>query len=228
MSRMTGKVAIVTGAAGGIGSATVRRFVEEGARVLAVDLSEPGLKQFDGEDAVVSRVADTSDPDQIEAYTQAAVDQFGGLDAVALNVAIAGELVPIEQLLVESFDSVYRVNLRGTWLGTKAAIPRLRARGGGAITLTTSIQGLAAIPGTSAYTVTKHALHGMVRGAALELAREGIRVNAGAPGFVETQMLTGMFDDMSDDPDAARAGLASMRTARRRRRSAGVGGAGSC
>ena len=200
MNRLQGKVAIITGAAGGIGSAAVRLFVEEGAKVLAVDQSEAALAEaIAGLDplSVSPYAADVTREDQVEAYTKAAVDRYGGLDIVLLNAGIFGGLSPITDVSAETFDKITAVNMRGPWLGIRAAFPHMKARGGGSIVLTSSIQGISAIPFSTGYTTTKHAVVGMMRGAALEGSQYNIRVNTVNPGLTDTNMMGGIHDSQA-------------------------------
>ena len=212
MGRLDGKVALITGGAGGVGRATARVFVEEGASVLLVDRAESELKGavrgLDPE-RVGYAVADVADAAEADAYVSAAVDRFGGLDIVILNAGITGARLPIEDYPVELFDSVLAVNLRGAWLGLKAAIPHLKKRGKGSVVVTSSVQGQAALAGTTAYTTSKHALIGMVKGAALELAPNDIRVNAVLPGYIDTPMMDRIHKDAAPNaPDAVHQAIA--------------------
>ncbi len=192
MKRLLGKVALITGGSGGMGSAAARLFVEEGARVFLVDRDAAELDRvltsLGGEHAA-GQAADVSDPAQVQAYTRAAAERFGGLDIALLNAGITGPNTPLEDYPLDVFDQVLSVNVRGVWLGLKAAIPFMKARGSGSIVMTSSIQGLSALPGTSGYTTSKHALVGMMKGAALELAPHKIRVNTIHPGYADTPMM---------------------------------------
>jgi NAD(P)-dependent dehydrogenase (short-subunit alcohol dehydrogenase family) len=191
MNRLQGKVALITGGAGGIGRAAAARFVREGASVLLVDRdgSEVEKAAADLGTAAAGVVADVTNADQVEQCFAAAADRFGGLDAVLLNAGITGAHMPLEDYPPDIFDTVMAVNVRAVWLGLRAAIRPLRRRGGGSVIITSSIQGLAAIPYTSAYTTSKHAVVGMMKGAALELARDHIRVNCIHPGMTDTPMM---------------------------------------
>ena len=203
MGRLDGKVAIVTGGAKGMGAAAVRLFTAEGARVLAVDNDLNALERLAhliDHTHLATFAASVADADAVEAYTREAVERFGGLDAVVLNAGITGPNIPIEDYPLDAFDTVLAVDLRGVWLGLRAAIPHMKRRGGGSAVLTSSIQGLSAMPGTSGYTTAKHALVGMMKGAALELAGPGVRVNAVAPGFTETPLLAGALDAIVAEP----------------------------
>lgn len=213
MQRLAGKVAVITGGAGGFGSAAARLFVKEGAKVLAVDRDAAGLDALVrdvGGDAIVGRAADITDAAAVDAYTNEAVERFGGLDIAILNAGITGPRVLLEDYPLEAFDQVLNINLRAAWLGLRAAIPHMKKRGGGSAVVTSSIQGLSAIPGTSAYTTTKHAVIGMMKGAALELAAHNIRVNTVNPGYGDTPMMQRIHAAASpDDPGAVEAALAS-------------------
>ena len=191
MSRLQGKVAVITGGAGGIGRAAGALFVREGASVLLVDRPESGVEEAAREigGAVAGFAADVTDPPQVDAYMREAQDRFGGVDIALLNAGIDGVYTPLEDYPPETFAQVMAVNVGAVWLGLRAAIRPLRRRGGGSVVITSSIQGLSALPCTSAYTTSKHAVVGMMKGAALELAKDNIRVNCIIPGMTDTPMM---------------------------------------
>ncbi len=216
MNRLRGKVVLITGGAGGMGRAAARLFVDEGAQVLIVDRDVAELARVADQipsDRLAMHAADLTQPDQVEACTRAAVDRFGALDIVLLNAGITGPNTPLESYPLEEWDQVMAVNVRAVWLGLKAAIPHLKRRGGGSIVITSSIQGLSAMPNTSAYTTSKHALVGMMKGAALELARDNIRVNSIHPGFADTPMMDRIHQ--SAPPGALEAALSATIPMRR-------------
>jgi len=191
MSRLKGKVAVITGGAGGIGRAAGTLFVREGAAVLLVDKAGSGVEHVAetlGANAA-GFAADVTEAAQVDAYYHEADRRFGGLDIVLLNAGITGAHAPLEDYPLSTFDQVLAVNVRGVWLGLRAAIRPLRRRGRGSIVITSSIQGASALPQTSAYTTSKHAVIGMMKGAALELAQHGIRVNCVLPGMTDTPMM---------------------------------------
>jgi NAD(P)-dependent dehydrogenase (short-subunit alcohol dehydrogenase family) len=186
------KVAIVTGAAGGIGSAVARRLSQEGAKVVVVDLDAVAAvrtaQSLPGEALGVG--ADVGNHDDVDRYTAAAVERFGRIDAVHLNAGYPGKLVPFADSEIEDFDKVIAVNVRGVYLGLRAAIRQMTVQGGGGSIVVTS-SGLGAAGGQmwGPYSASKHAVLGLMRSAALDHARQGIRINALLPGFIDTEMV---------------------------------------
>ena len=214
MGRLEGKIAVVTGAAGGLGAAAARRFVAEGAKVMLVDRDAAVLEQAaraaGPADRIACMAADVTDAHAVETYTQAAVERFGGLDIAVLNAGITGPNIPLEDYELEDFDRVIAVNVRAVWLGMRAAIPHMKKRGGGSVMMTSSIQGLSAMPNTSGYTTSKHALVGMMKQAALELARDRIRVNTVHPGFSDTPMMQRIHESaVPENPKAVEDALSA-------------------
>ncbi len=192
MARLSGKIALITGGAGGIGQAAARQFTDEGARVVLVDRDEAALQSVVrsiGEDIASFEVADVTQPEQVQSYVNAAVDRWGGVDIFLANAGIEGALSPIPDYPIDVFDQVMAVNVRGVWLGLKYVIPVMRDRGGGSIVITSSTAGIGGSAGISAYVTSKHAVIGMMRTAALECAPLGIRVNTVNPAPIETRMM---------------------------------------
>ncbi|HEX3615888.1 MAG TPA: SDR family NAD(P)-dependent oxidoreductase [Solirubrobacteraceae bacterium] len=191
---LTGQVAVVTGAASGLGRGSALRLAAEGCSVIAVDIDEPGLTtlsqaraESDGE--ILTVTADVSDPAQVDAYIKAGVTQFGRIDLHHLNAGIFGTFAPLPDLAVEEFDRVQAVNVRGQFLGLRAAFRRYREqRSSGAVVLTASIASLTGSADLIAYQTSKHATLGLVRGGAMFGGPLGIRVNGVAPGIVPTEL----------------------------------------
>jgi NAD(P)-dependent dehydrogenase (short-subunit alcohol dehydrogenase family) len=198
--RLKDKVAIITGGAGGIGRAAGARFVAEGARVLLADVDENGLRETVadiGSDQVSHCASDVSDPEANRRMVALAEERYGGVDILLANAGTEGQVKSIIDCDVDVFDRVIAVNVRGVWLGLKAAIPALQRRGGGSIIITSSTAGVKGAAGLSPYTTSKHAVIGMMRSAALECAPMGIRVNTVNPCPVETRMMRSLEEGMA-------------------------------
>lgn len=215
MGRFDDQVVAITGAAAGIGREAALRFAQEGAAVVLVDLPGDGLGETvsmveAAGGRAIAVTADVTDEEQVRNYVQAAVGTFGGLDALINNAGIEGRVGPLTELTVDAFDAVLAVNVRGVWLGMKHAAPAIAARGGGAIVNTASVAGLGGTPGIIAYGASKHAVVGMSKTAAMELAPLKIRVNAVCPSPVETRMMRALEAGMNpDDPEAVHALMAA-------------------
>ena len=198
MMRFSKRTVIVTGAASGIGRAAARRFADEGANVVAVDLDHAALEEASAElprDRLLIQVGDTSNREAAEATIAAAVDRFGTVDVLINNAGIASQ-GDITQTSEEDFDRVLAVNVRGYFHMAKAAMPELvKARG--SIVMTSSVSGLGGDWAMFAYNTSKGAVTNMVRAMALDAAKDGVRVNAVNPSFTDT----GMTKSMQDKPD---------------------------
>ena len=208
MGKLSGKVALITGAASGIGASAAQLFAEEGAKVFLVDIDKKALESTTrtiGSELADHMVANVADENQAERYVSATVARFGGIDAALLNAGIEGEVSPITDCSNDLFDKVIAVNLRGVWLGLKHIMPAMANQGGGSIVITSSIAGVRGRPGIAPYVASKHAVIGLMRCAALEGAEQGIRVNTVNPSPVETRMMRSLERGFSpEDPDKFR------------------------
>lgn len=200
MGRLDGKVAVITGGAQGIGKAAAAMFAKEGANVLIVDLAEETLQQAVaeiGSNRVSYCVGDVTQPKDNEQMIALAAERYGGVDILLANAGIEGDVAPITDYSVDRFDQVLGVNVRGPWLGLQASIPAMVKRGGGSVIITSSVAGLEGTPGIVPYGVSKHAVIGLAKGAAKELADRNIRVNTVNPSPVETQMMRRLESGMN-------------------------------
>jgi NAD(P)-dependent dehydrogenase (short-subunit alcohol dehydrogenase family) len=204
-----GRVAVVTGAASGIGRALVEQLVSEGGSVVAVDLDAARFDWVEGGAAVEVVEGDVTDPATSARAVATATERFGRLDAVALNAGIpaSGDLLTLP---IEVFDRAWEVNVRAVLLGIRAAVPAMRAAGGGRIVVTASTSGMRADPSMWPYNSAKAAAINLVRGAALDLAADGITVNAVCPGPTETGM-TAVLKEAADRYEGLRRALPVQR-----------------
>lgn len=192
MGRIAGKVAVITGATGGIGAAAAHRFVAEGARVLLVDLDAQALQRLSAElgpDNSDYFAGDVADETAVGEFVERAIRRFGRIDVALLNAGIEGKFGKIEDVPVSMFDRVMAVNVRGVWLGLAKLMPAMRKTGGGSIIITSSIAGLRGTPMLAAYATSKAAVIGLMKSAALEGVADKIRVNAVNPAQTRTRMM---------------------------------------
>lgn len=194
MGRFEGRRGLVTGAAGGIGRAVAELLAAEGASLVLGDVDLPGLEETverivrGGGDATACPV-DLAVAEEARRLCAAAGERLGALDLVCNAAGILGPNAPLTEYPEDAFDRVFAINARAVWLVTRHAVPLLRAAGGGAIVNVASTAGLGAAPRLIAYGASKHAVIGLTRTAAVELAPDGIRVNAICPGPIETRMM---------------------------------------
>jgi NAD(P)-dependent dehydrogenase (short-subunit alcohol dehydrogenase family) len=194
MGRLDGKVAIITGAASGMGRVTAMRFAGEGAAVVIADLNVEG-----GEAAVrdckenggraVFQKADVSAEAEIKTLVARAIKEFGRLDITYNNAGIGGAVGPLENISVEDWDRSQAVLLRSVFLGIKHSVPEMRKVGGGSIISTASVAGIRGFPGLHAYCAAKAGVVNLTRSASLEFAKDKIRVNCICPGGINTPIL---------------------------------------
>lgn len=209
MGRMDGKVAIITGAARGIGAAAAKLFATEGAKVMLADVLEGPLDAVAKEIGAAAAVCptDVTDEAAVKKLVDETVRRFGKVDAALLNAGIEGQVAPLVDYPAAEFDKVIAVNVRGVWLGLKYVMKAMQASGG-SIVITSSTSGIRATPHLSAYTASKHAVIGLMRSAALEGADHKIRVNTVNPSPIDTPMIASLeqkrgFGGRNDQPFAA-------------------------
>jgi NAD(P)-dependent dehydrogenase (short-subunit alcohol dehydrogenase family) len=199
--RLDGKVAVVTGAAGVIGSATIRLLAERGARIIAVDRREQDLqtaiKDLPASADAFAVAADVTSEDEVAEYVRAAVDKFGTIDVFYNNAGIEGDIKPITEYSLESFRKVIDVNVVGVFLGMKHVLPVMLKQNKGSIINTASIAGLMGSPLIAVYSASKHAVIGLTKTAAWECTGTGVRVNCVCPGLIESRMLSTILQGRS-------------------------------
>jgi len=201
MASLTGKVAIVTGGSSGIGRASAIAFAREGAKVVIASRREDQgeetvrLVKEAGSDGffVKTDVAKAAD---VSAMVEKTVQQYGRLDYAFNNAGIEEAPTPLVDQTEEMFDQIVNINIKGVWLSMKYQIPQMLKNGGGAIVNTSSVGGLIGVPGVPVYVASKHAVLGLTKSAALEYAKQGIRINAVSPGGIETEL----FERFASDP----------------------------
>ena len=210
--KLDGKVAIVTGATGGIGAATVRLFLREGAKVMLVDRSAGELKaahdRLAHPEDTVWFAADAADEEATAGAVAATIKTFGGVDVLFANAGTEGWVKPVEAVNLTEFEQVLRTNVIGVWLVMKHCVEPMKKKGHGSIIATASVAGLIGYPGLAPYSASKHAVCGLVKTAALELGARGIRVNAIAPGPIDNRMMGSLESQASPvDPAGARQAI---------------------
>src|SRR5260370_16537444 len=193
MGKLEKKVAVITGAASGIGRATAIRFAGEGAAVVIADLNREGgeatvrdCKENGG--AAVFQLADVSSEEDIRGAVDREVKEFGRLDIIYNNAGLGGAVGLLEKTAVENWDRTFSVLLRAVFLGIKHAVPEMRKAGGGSIISTASIAGLRGAPGLHAYCAAKSGVISITRSASIEFAKDKIRVNCICPGLIPTPL----------------------------------------
>ena len=198
----SGKVAVITGAGNGIGRQTALAFAARGAKVVVVDQDAPAAERTAGTiqqqgGQARAQPADVTKSAEVQAYVKAALDAYGRIDCFFNNAGIEGKLAATAEYDETIFDAVIGVNLKGVFLGLRHVLPEMIRQGSGAVVNTASVAGLVGTPGMPAYVASKHAVIGLTKSVAGEVARQGIRVNAVCPGPVDTRMIHALEEQLA-------------------------------
>jgi 3alpha(or 20beta)-hydroxysteroid dehydrogenase len=197
-----GRVAVITGAAAGFGLAVATRLASEGASLVLVDRAADALHEAAAKLSGLPVVADVSVEAEVDGYVRAAVDAHGRIDLFFNNAGIEGRMAPMTELSVDDFDRVWAVNARGVFMGLRSVLKVMKPRESGAIVNTASMAAIRGAATFSPYIAAKHAVLGLTKSAALEGAPFGIRVNAVAPGHIDTRMARDLTAQINpSDPD---------------------------
>lgn len=191
---LDGKVAVITGAAGEIGAATMQLFAARGARIIAVDRDETQLQRavaaLPSEAKAVAIAGDVTREEDVAGYVKRAMSEAGRIDVFYNNAGIEGVVAPIQDYKLEDFRRVLDVNVVGVFLGIKHVLPVMVQQGSGSIINTASIAGLIGSPGIAVYSASKHAVIGLTKSVAMECSGTGVRVNCVCPGLIQSRMLS--------------------------------------
>lgn len=214
--QFNGKIALVTGAASGIGRASALAFAREGARVVVADLAADGGEETvrmieSAGGAATFCQTDVSKAADVEKLIEQAMNTYGRLDYAHNNAGILGKAAPTADCSEEEWDRQIAVNLKGVWLCMRYEIPQMLKQGGGAIVNTSSAAGLVGMQGLAPYTASKHGVAGLTKAAALDYAKSNVRVNAVCPGFIDTPMVRNI-EDLEGLPTNAMPAMPRMGT----------------
>ncbi|MFP7442479.1 SDR family oxidoreductase [Bacillus infantis] len=203
MARLNGKTAVITGGAGGIGKETAKQFLNEGAKVVIVDLFQESLveakAELDSLGEVIAVQGDVTKEADVKNYVQKAIDAFDRIDIFFNNAGIEGKVQPIAETALEDFLKVQNVNVAGAFLGLKHVLPVMTKQESGSIINTSSVAGFGGTPGVAPYVTSKHALVGLTKVAALEAAPFNVRVNSIHPSPVNTRMMRSLEAGFAPD-----------------------------
>ena len=212
--KLEGKVAVITGAAGTLGAAMAELLLTEGAKVACVDVNHQALDQlmhrFDDAANTMAIVADVSKEREVERYIDQVVGRWGVIDVLVNNAGIIGKTAPLTEQTTKDFDLMMNLNVRGVFLGLKYVLPVMKAQQNGSIINTSSVSGLMGSSGNSLYSASKHAVVGLTKTAALEVAKDSVRVNSIHPAPLASSMMETIEQSINEnDPARVRQTISS-------------------
>lgn len=212
--KLEGKVAVITGAAGALGRNTAELLLQEGAKVALVDINQKALAEviesLRSKGDVLGLVSNLSDEQEVALYVQQVIQKWGRIDIFLNNAGIIGKVAPLINQTIEDFEAVININVRGVFLGLKHILPIMTAQQSGSIINTSSVSGLMGSSGNSLYSASKHAVVGLTKTAALEVAKDSVRVNSIHPAPLDSEMMTAIEETLNvDNPSAVRNNISS-------------------
>lgn len=212
--RLEGKVAVITGGAGALGRNVAELLLHEGAKVALVDINEQALKEqvsrLETKGQVIGLTSDLSSEKDVAAYVGQVVENWGRIDVFLNNAGIIGKVAPLIEQTMEDFESMFNINVKGVFLGLKHVLPVMAAQKSGSIINTSSVSGLMGSSGNSLYSASKHAVVGLTKTAALEAARDSVRVNSIHPAPLDSEMMKKIEETLNqEDPSAVRNNISS-------------------
>lgn len=212
--KLEGKVAVITGAAGALGRNTAELLLQEGAKVALVDINQKALdaviESLSSKGEVLGLVSNLSDEEQVALYVGQVIQKWGRIDVFLNNAGIIGKVAPLVDQTIEDFEAVININVRGVFLGLKHILPIMTAQQSGSIINTSSVSGLMGSSGNSLYAASKHAVVGLTKTAALEVARDSVRVNSIHPAPLNSEMMTTIENTLNvNNPAAVKNNISS-------------------
>lgn len=214
VGRLEGKVAVITGAAGALGRNTAELLLQEGAKVALVDINQKSLtalvESLAPKGEVLGLVSNLSDEKQVALYVEQVLEKWGRIDIFLNNAGIIGKIAPLTDQTIEDFQSIININVLGVFLGLKHVLPVMSAQQSGSIINTSSVSGLMGSSGNSLYSASKHAVVGLTKTAALEVAKDSVRVNSIHPAPLDSGMMKTIEESLNaDNPSAVRNNITS-------------------
>lgn len=214
--KLEGKVAVITGAAGALGRSTAKLLLQEGAKVALVDINEKSLAtaiqslNSKNTENVLSFVSNLSNEEEVANYVEQVIQQWGRVDVFLNNAGIIGKVAPLIEQTIEDFEAIINVNVRGVFLGLKYILPVMASQQSGSVINMSSVSGLMGSSGNSLYSASKHAVVGLTKTAALEVAKDSVRVNSIHPAPLDSEMMTVIEETLNvENPSAVRKNISS-------------------